>query len=223
MFTPDEKVVKIMANFASINASMVIEPDKLSVINNQSSVVAHYTFPTPFTFNPFGFYDTPDALGIINAMSKPEIEVKEKFINIIGSNDDKVRYFTTASDLLPKVPDLEPKMSKVDWSLEFSLPADKLAILTKMAGILKSKFIFFETDEKRIRITLGNALESSGNNYELFITDGIKLNNLPDDTNVKIPMIDFKVLPGEYEVKISKRPSRWENLNGVVYYISSAA
>lgn len=220
-FTPDDKIIKIMANFASINPSMLIEPDKLAVMNNSKSVVARYTFDPAFTFEPFGLYDTQDALGIINAMSKPDIEVYDKYINIVGANDDKVRYYTTAANLVPKVPDVGIGFAKLPVFLNFAIPADKLAIILKMSQILKSKFIFFETEGKRIRVTVGDELESSGNNYDIMIQDGITENCL--DTVVQIPLIDFKILPGEYNVTIGKRSTKWENLNGVVYYISTAA
>jgi hypothetical protein len=220
-FTPDEKVVKIMANFAGINPSMLIEPERLAVISNAKSVVANYKFPTPYTFEPFGLYDSSDALNIINALTKPEIEVKDKFINIIGANNDKVKYYTTATDLVPKVPDVEAKFAKVDCLLEFQLTADKLAVIQKMIGILKSKYLFLETEGKQIRLTIGDELESSGNNYDLVVVDGITTNNL--DAPIKVALVDFKILPGEYNIKINKKITKWENLNGVIYYITTAA
>lgn len=220
-FTPDDKIIKIMANFASINPSMLIEPDKLAVMNNAKTVITRYMFDTPFTFEPFGFYDTSDALGIINAMHKPDIEVNDKFINIVGANDDKVKYFTTAPDLVPKVPNVETGFLKLKCEQHFSLPADKLSIILKMSSILKSKFIFFETEGNKIRITVGDELESSGNNYDILVQDDIKINQ--SDAVIKIPLIDFKILPGEYNIQITKRTTKWENLNGVTYYISTAA
>lgn len=231
-FTPDEKTVKIMANFANINPSMVIDPDKLSVMSTSKTVIAKYPFSSPYSFNSFGFYDTGDVLSIINAMSKPEIEVtNDTFITIIGTNDDKVRYFTTAKELLPVVPNIDTSTSDFTVNLKCSITADKLAVINKMASILKSKYIFFETDGKKIRITLGDALESSGNNYEVFITDGIKENSLTEP--IKIPVIDFKILPGEYEFTITSKiiPKSgklrtftvWENLNGVSYIITTAS
>jgi hypothetical protein len=219
-FIPDDKTTKILANFATINPSILIKPDQLEVLSTSKSVIAKYPFPTPFTFEPFGLYDLSDTLGILNAMTKPEIEVCDKYINIIGSNDDKVKYFTTASELVPKVPSLNKKLATLTWGLEFQLTADKLAIIIKMASILKSKYLFFETDSKKIRITVGDELDSSCNNYEVFVGDGITTNNLTSP--IKIAIVDFKVLPGEYEVKISERMTSWANLNGVTYYISTA-
>lgn len=215
MFSTSE--LKILGNFGSINQSIVINPDKIEVINVGSSVIAKYPYDNAYDFEAFGIYEISDFLGILNVLSKPNIEVKDSYLNIIGSNNDKVRYFTTAKELIPKVPSIEEKFSKMNCELQFALPADKLAYIMKMASILKAKFIFFETVNDKILVTVGDDLDSSANNYELFIEDGITNNKL--DKPVKISIEDFKILAGEYEVKISKKISCWTNLNNVVYYI----
>jgi hypothetical protein len=221
--------VKVLSNFATINPSILIAPDRLTAMNDTNSVIGIYEYDTAFTFEPWGLYDTQDFLTIHSAMVKPEIDkIDDKLmINITGSNNDKVRYFTTAENLILPIPDIEGLFSKLDVVADFSLSADKLAIINKMASILKTKFVFFETDGKKIRITVGNELTSTGNNYEIEVDDGIKVNNLTDP--IKIPILDFKVIPGEYEVKISsgatksgrvKSMTKWVNLNNVVYYIA---
>jgi hypothetical protein len=219
-FTPNEKTLKILANFATINPSMLIEPHSLAVVNNAKSVIARYPFDTPYVFDTFGLYDTPDAINVIKAIQKAEIEVCDKYINIIGSNADKVKYYTTPVDLCPTVPDLTAKIAKTTFNLHFSLPADKFDTIMKMAGVLKSKYLFFETDGKAIRITVGDELESSGNNYDITIDSGITANDLA--VPAKIAILDWKVLPGEYEVRVCRGITSWENLNGVTYFISTA-
>ncbi len=75
--------------------------------------------------------------------------------------------------MVPKVPDTAKVFAQLDYDLEMKLPADRLAVIMKMASMLKSKFMFFETTEINggsvVRITLGDELETSANNYELFI------------------------------------------------------
>ena len=209
--------IKVLKNFSEINPSIVIEPDKIQVKSLASSIVGVYPFDEKYDFDAFGVYEINDLLSVLSALDKPEFEVIDKYLSIKSSNNDKVKYFTAAPELIPKVPNVETKFNKIDCELQFSLSSDKLAIINKMSSILKSKFLFFETDNKRIRITIGDELGTSCNNMEVMIEDGIKSNNL--DTPVKISMVDFKILAGEYEVKISTKISKWTNLNNVVYYI----
>jgi hypothetical protein len=216
-FTDTE--LKILANFASINPSMIITPAGFEVINNSKSVIGFYKFETPYTYEQFGLYETPEFLTALSAIDQPAIEVKDKFVQISGKAD-KLKYYTTAQELLPKVPNVSEKFAKVTLALEFSLSADKLAILNKMANILKAKFIFFETDGDAVRVTVADELESSANSYNILITDGIKQNELANP--VKIALADFKLMPGDYEIKLAEKISRWESMTGVEYYVGVA-
>lgn len=217
-FSFDEKTIKILTNFATINPSMIIQPDKLAVINASESCVGFYEFPKSFDFEEFGLYEVPEFLSAISVFDKaPQIDVKDKYLQITGEKD-KLKYFTTAKNLLTEVPDVEDEFKKVQSGLEFTLPADKLAVINKFASILKAKFIFFETEKKKIRVTVGTELESSNNSYELFIEDDIKTNKL--DKPVKISFEDFKILPGEYKIALAPEISKWSNLNGAVYYLA---
>lgn len=220
---------KILGNFAGINPSILIEPDKIGTKNEANSVVALYEFETPFNFDAWGIYDLQNFLTVHGALIKPEIEVNDKFINIIGANNDKVKYFTGVQTIIDPIPDMVSLFSNLDIVQEFQLTADKLAIINKMSGHLKAKFIWFETRDKEVVITVGDKLESSDTIYEVPIDDGIKVNSLVDP--ISIPIIDFKILPGEYEVAIGKKVTpkgkivhmtRWTNLNNVVYYIAVA-
>lgn len=225
-FSFEENQLKVLSNFASINPQMLVESDKFTVMNGSKSVVANYPFSTKLDFPSFGLYDASDFLAIINAMKNSQIEVKDKSLNIT-SGSDKLTYFTTAAELVPKVPDTDKVFQNLDYDLDFSLSADRLAVCLKMASLLKAAFIFFETDGKRIRITIGNELESSSNNYEVYVEDGIKKNQLVEA--VRIALADFKILPGEYQVGIARKEvkgnnkyfSKWSNLNGVTYFIAT--
>jgi len=229
-FKFDDEELKILANFSGINQQMLVEPDKLSVISVSKAVLANYPFVNPYNFTEFGLYNTSDFLGLMLAMKNAEIEVKPKCLSIT-SNSDKLTYYTTAPELVPKVPDTQKVFASLDYDLQLSIPADRLAIIMKMASMLKSKYMFFEkldlNGKSMVRITVGDELETSANNYELFIENGVVINNLTEA--VRISMEEFKILQGEYEVGIARKEvkgkikyfSKWANLNGVTYYIAT--
>lgn len=227
-FNFEETQLKVLANFATINPQMLIEPDKFSVISPSKSVLANYKFTTPFNFESFGLYNTSDFLSVLSAMKKAQIDVKDKLL-YITSDSDKLTYYTSAKELVPKVPDTDSVFNSLIYDIDISLPADRLAIALKMSPLLKAEYMFFETDNKRVKITIGSELESSQNSFEILVEDGIKINQLSEP--VRIALADFKVLPGEYKVGIAKKEvkgkfkyfSRWENLNGVTYFIATEA
>ena len=108
-FSFDDKTIKVLANFAAINPSMIIQPDKLSVINTTNSCIGFYPFATSYDFEEFGLYEAPEFLSAIGVFdTSPNIEVNDKYLMISGKND-KLKYFTTAKNLLPNVPDVGAK------------------------------------------------------------------------------------------------------------------
>lgn len=219
-FSFSETEINVLKNFSTINPSMVIDPTGFKVINNSKSVIGNYPFAKAYDFPVFGIYETSEFLTALGAMEKPQIEVEAKAINIVDGTN-KLTYYTTATDLLPAVPDVGAKFDKLDCELEFTITADKLAYLLKMATILKSKYLFFESDKKVIRITAGDELATSQNNFEAVIEGGITANRLT--APVKVILADFKILPGEYAVKLSTKISKWSGTNGVDYFVGTSA
>jgi len=215
-----EKEITVLKNFAGVNPSMIVDAKGFKVINNSKSVIGFYDFDKEYSFEDFGLYETNEFLTIIGAMGNPEIDVNEKYLTI-ANGKDKVKYFTTAQNLLPKVPNVANKFKDIECELQFTISADKLNLILKMAGILKSKYIFFESDKKKIRITAGDELESSGNNFEVVLEEGITANNLKEA--VKITLADFKIIPSEYKVELSTKISKWTSTLGVEYFVGVAA
>ena len=219
-FAFSESEINVLKNFASINPSMIIHPDRFEVLNNAKSVVGKYNFEKAYDFEAFGIYECSEFLSILGAMKNPEIEVQEKCI-VIKDGSSKIRYFTTAKDLLPQVPQVDANFANVKCGLCFDLPADKLASLFKMSTILKAGFVFFETDKKKVRITVADELVSTNNSFDVTIDDGIKTNEL--EKALKIPLTDLKILPGGYSVELStSKISKWNSIGGVTYYVGCA-
>ena len=128
------KELEILKNFASINQSMIVEQTAFKVKNNSNSVLGFYTYDKPYEFEDFGLYETNEFLTIISALGSPDIEVSEKFLSI-SNGKDKVKYFTTAQNLLPKVPNVSKKFESVECDLVFSLSADKLNLPSVLHNI----------------------------------------------------------------------------------------
>lgn len=214
--------LSILKNFSQVNPSMVINPTHIGAVNKPiNSVVCRYDFEKPYGFEPFGVFEVPELLTILNTLKKPSIDVREQLLEIVDG-DSKTRYFTTAKNLIPEVPDVEKNFAKITPELDFDLPGDKLATLLKMAGIIKAQFAFFETDGKKVRITVGNELESSSNTFNVTVDSGIRTNS--SEKVLRIPLTDLKLIPGGYEIRIaSAGVSKWTADCGAVYFIGAKA
>jgi len=216
-FTFEDHDLAILKNFAGINPSILIKPDKISVINSAKSLVGAYVPAEPYDFAEFGIYEMSDFLAALNTLKSPSIEVNDRYL-LISDGEQKFKYFTTAKDLLPSITLKEDKVDQQDFDLDFDMSAEKFSILMKSASIVKATNIFFETVDKRIIITVVEELNSSNNSFEIPIEEGIRVNKL--EKPVSIPISDLRLCSGDYSVKVCSKISKWTNMSANLnYYI----
>lgn len=227
VFTLPEKLVTVLKNFSQLNPSLIIYPDKVEVISTHKSCIGIYPFEEPLPFEgTLGLYDTPSFLQVLSFYKNPSIKKNPSNI-IVSEGSSKATLLTTADEMLPKVlvqnkytpDDVKKRLGSVGCDLEFVISAEKLNMLLKMSSLLKSEFIFFETDNDNIRITVANQLEASNDSWELSITgEDVTTNSL--ETPIKISVSELKLIPSDYKIGISaKGMSQWESAIGVEYLI----
>jgi hypothetical protein len=225
-FKLNEKTLAVLKNFAQINSQLCIESTKIEVVNSTYSVIGSYTFdePLPIT-KEIGIYDINDLLAILSVYKQPTITENTKNI-VISGDSSKTTIWTHVKDMMPKVliqqkytpTDIKERLDQMGCELEFVLPAEKFNVLMKLSSLLKAEWMFFETAEGKIRITVGNALESSDNISEVLIDVDIKSNSLTGA--MKCSMAELRLMPSDYSVKISsKGMTHWTNAIGVEYFI----
>lgn len=224
-FSYSDTEIKVLKNFASINPSMIILPDKFAVVNGlKKSVVAYYNFETPYQYNPYGIFDLDEFLTTIGSMSECQLEVEEGIVTISDDrNNIKSRYNTSPMDMLPEVKDVTRKFEQVPIQMEFKFTSEKIAILKKVTNILKHERIYFESTDDGIRIIAAQkSLANKTNPTELMITGELLIKNeLDRNTVLYLNLDELNILDGDYHVKISDAQiSHWHNefLN-VDYYI----
>lgn len=213
-----ETEISILKNFARINPAMIIHSDRFEVLSPTKSIVGKYEFESPYDFESFGIYEVPKFLQAVETFNNAGIEAGKKFLTI-AEGSAKIKYWTTQQDILPQVPDVDPNFQKVDKQLDFDLPADKLAALFKAAQVLRGEFVFFQSDENGVRLTIANDVDASEHSFDVLIRDNIRANDLGDDV-LRIKVSELKVVAGDYKIGMAAQGiSKWECFNGVSYYI----
>jgi hypothetical protein len=222
-----ETQIQVLKNFSSISPSIAVYPHKTEVVNASGSVCATYDFTPPLNIDTlFGVHEMNELLSVILFYKNPDIIVDGKCLSITDGSS-KVKYFTTPSHLIPKVLiqqkyDLETvnnKLEEIGYDLEVMFSSEKLVTLMKMASVLKSNYMFFESCcGDTVKVTVSEKLESSSNSWEENITDGIVINKLEKPMMFNID--ELKLMMVDHTVKISpKGVSKWINSFGVTYYI----
>jgi hypothetical protein len=177
---------------------------------------------------PFSVHDLNELLAILNFYKNPAnttITVENKWLRISDGNSE-VKYCTTPPHLIPKVlvkgkfttTDIKNKLDQCNCELDFDLTSENLSMLLKMSSLIKAKYLFFETVEEGIRVTIGESLQSSDNSWQVLVKENIRANKLEK------PMVfdigELKLLVLDYKIRISAlNMSEWVNTFGVTYYV----
>ncbi len=234
-FSYTEEEIKILKNFAEIHSGMIIKPDNFMVVNGMDkSVVGVYKFENPYDYDEYGIYDLKEFLSGIG-LYESELEIHEKYVSISNTKQGiQTKYRNTSLDMLPEVKDLSEKMSQIDCELEFSLTAEKYNVLKKIIQVYGADRLYFRAlDNKSIRLVAGWKLQSDSFDPELqenateiiFKDDEVQSANLPDDTVLYIKVDEFKLMEGDYNVKISSKGiSNWkhQHIQTLQYFIGIA-
>ena len=238
-FTPES--IQILKNFSNINKSIVIKPDHFYSRATSDALVGIYRHETPLNFTgAFGIYELNNFLSVIGAFKNPEIEVHDKYVNIMEGNM-KTRYGTTPIDLCSyyqKVKGetvdpfdqgnqryrVEKNFESATIELDFVLPAEKLSMMNKMASLLSAKHIYFETvhlesDSNFIRMTIGGEdLSNSDYTWELAIDSEIQKNCLPKIVRMNVD--ELCLIQDDFRVQISSQGiTKWNSVNVNLSYI----
>jgi len=218
-FTDTE--LSILRNFSKINQSQIITPTGFGAREASNSIIGTFNFENAYDFEPFGIYEVPMFLQAMDTFDKPDIEVLADRV-VIKEGSSKVQFFTTPLDLLKNsdIPPIAPKFDKLDCELDFDLSADKLATIFKTASVFKAKYLFIESDDEVVRLTVSSdSPGTSANSFEIAVRDSIRVNNLNGQI-LKFPLAELRIIPGDYSIKASvKKISRWSCFNDVDYYV----
>ncbi len=226
-FSYSEEEIKILKNFADINPNIIINPDKFHIVNgSHKSVVGLYSFKGKYGYEPYGIYNLKEFLSGISQFNDAQLEIHDRYIAIKDPNNNvTTKYSSTDIDLITPAQDPSNKFSKLECDLEFTLTAEKMALIKKVMQIYNCKRIYFETlDKETIRLTTaGINLQSSTNPTEIIVNgEDVIISALSEDIVIYIKSEEFNLLEGDYNVKVAaKGISQWKNIivDSLMYYI----
>lgn len=211
----------ILKNFASINPSLKITSKGLSTMSVDKTVIGFYNFEKPYSdYDSYCVYNTPNFLTAIGVYNEPNFDIKDKYVVISETdkklNNSSIKYFTTPENAIEPVKEEHvyiDYMDKLDIKMSFKLTNEHLSTIFKISSILKSNYVFFETDDKKIKVTIADDLSGSFNSYQFFIEEGITVNALESDKCVRFDIGNIKVYAqGDYKVDItSGKITKWTN------------
>ena len=196
----NEKTLNVLKNFSGINQNLLIqEGNTIKTISEARNVVATAVVEEQFP-QKFGIYDLNEFIGVLGLVDEPNLKFAEESVTVSDSTGrSKVKYFFSPEETLTS-PTKDVNMPEPDVS--FTLDNETLNKLKRAASTLgHSNVSITPSGGGILSLSVVDNENSTSNAYSIDI-DGEYTSS---DFNFIISIANLKILPGDYEVKLSRK------------------
>ena len=208
-----KETLTLIKNFAGINGSLMLQPGcRLATISEGKNVMAESSIVEDFPMN-FGIYDLNEFLNVVALFPTTQLDFSEKYALVSDGGSSRIKYFAAGSGIVKSAP-TTIKFPEAD--VEFKLEAAQLAMILRTASVLKASDLSMTGDGNALRVVVSDKKNDTSNAYDVAIGD----TGATFKVNLKIE--NLKMLPGDYDVAISKKKiSRFRSTTGdLTYYVA---
>jgi hypothetical protein len=210
----DTVTVSVLRNFAKINPSIIIhEGGILKTISSSKTIMAKAKVPTDFD-KRFAIYSLDRFLSTLSLFNNPELEFNDSYVSISDGNKN-INYTYADENTVTKAPEKEIKLPSVD--VKFTLTNDDLRNVEKALGVLGLPEIIVAGNGSSVFLQAADSKNPSGDVYSIEIGETDK------EFKAIFKSENIKIIPGEYEVSISKEGISYFKGVDVEYYIAVEA
>ena len=196
----NEKTLNVLKNFSGINQNLLIqEGNTIKTISEARNVVATAVVEEKFP-QKFGIYDLNEFIGVLGLVNEPNLKFAEESVTVSDSTGrSKVKYFFSPEETLTS-PTKDVNMPEPDVS--FTLDNETLNKLKRAASTLgHSNVSITPSGGGILSLSVVDNENSTSNTYSIDI-DGEYSSS---DFNFTISIANLRILPGDYEVKLSRK------------------
>jgi hypothetical protein len=210
----DVKTIQILRNFSTINPSIIFKPgNTLKTISQSKTIMARASIQQQIQ-STFAIADLAQFLSAISMFEDPVLEPENGYMSI-GKGTEKIKYTFAEPSLIMAPPEKEIVLPAPE--VVFQLKNDLLSRLQKAIGIIGAPEIAVTGNGESIFIEAFNSKDSSKSQYKAEI----------GQTSLKFKFIflqeNIKLLPGDYDVAISKKGLAHFRGDGIEYWVAVEA
>lgn len=212
-----KSTMMVLKNFSTINGSIVIrEGSTIKTINVGENLVAEYECEESFP-QTFAIYDLNQFLAGISLFDRPSLLFgNEEYLTIQSNGRNAKYYFSDPEITLKTAPDRKVNFPGAD--IEFTIREKDLENLRKASDVYSiPDLVFKSTDEGSVSLNLCDKENETSNVYTQEIQG-----ESTGAYELMMKMENIRLLPGDYEVKISsKLITQWKHKNlNLTYWIA---
>ena len=209
-----DKTLTLLKNFAGINQSILFkEGNKLRTISVMKNILAEASVEEDFP-KDFGIYDLNQFLNNVNLYHSPELDFDNDNYVMIREGKSRSKYFFADANVIVTPPEKELVLPSEDVC--FVLDTKELDKLIKASSILQLPDLSVIGEAGVVKLVVRDKKNDTSNEHSVVVGETDEVFTF----NFKVENI--KILPGSYEVVISKKLlSRFVNKNfDATYYIA---
>lgn len=208
------RTAQVLKNFSTINQSLLFKPGRtITTISPQKTVLAKANVDEEFD-KQFAIFDLARFLGVMSLFNEPEIKLEDKFA-IIKDTNQKVNYTYADPTMIIVPPDKNINMQEAEIS--FTLTTDSLARIMKAMSIMQTPEIAVVGNEGNISIETFDSKNSTSDNFS------VRVGTTKHTFKMVFKVENIKLMPGDYDVKISSKGIGHFKSNDVEYWITTEA
>ena len=207
-----EKTISILKNFSSINQSIHIKQgSRLRTISVMKNILAEVEVDEEFP-KDFGIYDLIQFLAGLTLHSNPELDFShDSYVNI-KDGSSQVKYFFCDPAVIVLPPEKQLVLPSED--VHFVLNSDKLQKLLKASAVYQLPDLAVIGENGVIKLVCRDKKNDTSNEYAIVV------GQTDEEFSFNYKVENIRIIPGSYEVTISKKLlSRFTNGN-LTYYIA---
>lgn len=202
-----KSTIDILKNFNGINQNILIKPGNTLMTRTVArNLFAMATVDTEFP-QEFGIYNLQQFLGVLSLFSDPELEFGETSV-VISQGKNRVKYNYASPEVLAFP---EKAINEPEIDAEFTMTEENLKSLLKAGAVLSSTDLQIKGDGENIICTVLDPKNSAVNTFSVEVGE----TDLTFEVFIKLENI--KLIPGEYNVGMAKRITKFAAKNYSMY------
>ena len=195
-----ENTLNVLKNYSGINPNMMIRSgNTIKTISEARTVLSTAVVDANFP-KDFGIYDLNEFMGVLSLVDTPRLKFEDEYVVVNDSTGrSKVKYFYSSEDTLTTP---QKDITMPESNVKFILTNDTLNRLKKAASTLGHSEISISGKDGVLSLSVVDSQNMTSNAFSIDI-DG-EFDN--DATfNFILSTNNLKILPGDYNVEISKK------------------
>ena len=188
--------VSILKNFSNINQSILIKPGKtLSSMSVMKNILVEANITEEFE-EQLAIYDLNQFLNCLSLIPGAELGFESNSITI-SDGTNSIEYRCSDPSVITAPPNKELKLPSEDVFV--TLSEENIEKVKKAAAVLQVPDLLFVGDGKSITLKAGDKKNSGSNSFSVCVGETDKV------FRAHLKTENLKLLPGDYEVVISKK------------------